>query len=104
MIEDIKKGLNDKAPNMRLQTLIFVQKMSLKKNKRMMPAFKALTIQIVDLNQDGSSEVRDKALDVLCKLKNAYGFGFFGDKLKKLPVKKLETIKNYIDPNSNPVQ
>lgn len=24
MIEDIRKGLNDKAPNMRLQTLIFV--------------------------------------------------------------------------------
>lgn len=55
MIEDIRKGLNDKAPNMRLQTLIFVQKMSLKRNKKMMPAFKTLTIQIVDLSQDGSS-------------------------------------------------
>lgn len=55
MIEDIKKGLSDKAPNMRLQTLIFVEKMAIKKNKKMMGAFKILTIQIVDLNQDGSS-------------------------------------------------
>lgn len=73
----------------------------MKKDKKMINAFKILTIQIVDLNQDGSNEVRDKALDVLCKLKSVYGLNFFGDKLKKLQGKKLQTIQNYVDENED---
>jgi hypothetical protein len=45
--------------------------------------------------------VREKVIDVLCNLKCAYGLNFFGDKLKKIQGKKLQTIQNYIDPNSN---
>lgn len=86
---------------MRSQSLRFLQKMANKRNKKMMGAFKNLTSIIVDLNQDGSSEVRDKALDVLCKLKAGYGINFFGDKLKKIQQKKLQTIQNYIDPNND---
>ena len=67
----------------------------------MIGALKNLTVLIIDLNQDGSSEVRDKALNLLCKLKGAYGMNFFGDKLKKIQGKKLQTIENYIDPNEN---
>lgn len=32
-------------------------------------------------------------------MKVAYGINFFGDKLKKIQGKKLQTIQNYIDPN-----
>lgn len=67
----------------------------------MMPSFKNLTAQIVDLNEDGASEVREKTIDVLCKLKSVYGLNFFGDKLKKIQGKKLQTIQNYVDPNEN---
>jgi len=47
--------------------------------------------------------VRDKALNILCKLKAAYGMNFFGDKLKKIQGKKLQTIENYVDPNDNSI-
>jgi len=47
--------------------------------------------------------VRDKALSILCKLKGAYGMNFFGDKLKKIQGKKLQTIENYVDPNDNSI-
>lgn len=70
---------------MRSQTLRFLEKMASRRNKKMMSTFKNITSIIVDLNQDGASEVRDKALDVLCKIKVAYGINFFGDKLKKIP-------------------
>lgn len=99
LIDDVKEGLSDKAPNMRFQVLKFIEKLVTKKDKKMLNAFKILTVQIVQLSQDGSSEVRDKALDVLCKMKVAYGINFFGDKLKKIQGKKLQTIQNYIDPN-----
>lgn len=56
-----------------------------RKEKKMLNAYKNITTIVVDLNQDGASEVRDKAMDVLCKLKAAYGINFFGDKLKKIP-------------------
>ncbi len=69
----------------------------------MLAPFKNLTMQIVDMNQDGSSQVRDKVIDVLCKMKAAYGFAFFGDKLKKLQGKKLQTIQSYTDPNDNKI-
>lgn len=84
---------------MRFQTLKFVEKLLLKRDKKMLTAFKSLTAPIIQLNQDGSSEVRDKVIDVLCKMKAAYGINFFGDKLKKIQGKKLQTIQNYVDPN-----
>lgn len=56
-----------------------------RKDKKMLNAYKNITTIVVDLYQDGASEVRDKAMDVLCKLKAAYGINFFGDKLKKIP-------------------
>lgn len=88
---------------MRLQTLRFIDKLLGQKDKKMMPTFKNLSLQIIDLNEDGSSEVRDKTLEVLCKLKSVYGLNFFGDKLKKIQGKKLQTIQNYIDPNENKI-
>lgn len=103
LVEDIKEGLKDKAPTMRFQTLKFIEKLVSKRDKKMMGTFKNLTLQIVDLNQDGASEVRDKALDVLCKMKASYGFNFFGDKLKKIQGKKLQTVQNYVDPNENKI-
>jgi len=72
-----------------------------KKDKKMIGCLKNLTLLIIDLSQDGSSEVRDKALSLLCKLKGVYGMNFFGDKLKKIQSKKLQTIENYFDPNEN---
>lgn len=42
-------------------------------------------------------------MDILCKIKGRYGINFFGDKLKKLPQKKLNSIQNYINPDSNEV-
>jgi len=53
--EDIRDGLKDKAPNMRLQTLKLIEKMLSKKDKKMVGSFKNLTLLIIDLNQDGSS-------------------------------------------------
>lgn len=88
---------------MRLQTLKLVEKLVSKKDKKMLAPFKNLSLQIIELNQDGASEVRDKVIDVLCKMKAAYGLGFFGDKLKKLQGKKLQTIQNYTDPNENKI-
>lgn len=86
---------------MRLQTLVLLEKLLAKRDKKMIGTFKNLTQLIIDLNQDGSSEVREKALTLLCKMKGIYGINFFGDKLKKLQGKKLQTIENYIDPNEN---
>jgi hypothetical protein len=36
-------------------------------------------------------------------LKAAYGLNFFGDRLKKIQDKKLQTIQNYIDPNESQI-
>ena len=102
LLDDIKDGLKDKAPNMRLQTLKFLEKIlttSKPTDKKLINTMKILTTSFVDMNQDGSSEVRDKSIDILCKIKGNYGMNFFGDKLKKLPQKKLITIQNYINPN-----
>lgn len=95
--------MKDKAAQMRLQTLKFLLKCLTKKDKRICGGLRTLTQAIVDMNQDGSSEVRDQALDILCKLKARYGMNFFGDKLKKLPGKKLQTIQNYIDPDQSAI-
>lgn len=83
-MEDIREGMKDKSAQMRFQTLKFVEKCLEKRDKKMTNAFKSLTAPIIDMNVDGSSEVRDKSLDILCKLKALYGMNFFGDKLKKL--------------------
>lgn len=40
---------------MRLQTLKLVEKLVSKKDKRMLSPFKNLSLQIIELNQDGAS-------------------------------------------------
>lgn len=47
LIDDVKEGLSDKAPNMRFQVLKFIEKLLTKKDKKMLNAFKILTVQIV---------------------------------------------------------
>lgn len=77
---------------MRLQTLKFIEKLVMKRDKKMINVLKLLTGSIIDLTSDGSLEVRDKALDVLCKMKGSFGINFFGEKLKKIQGKKAQTI------------
>ena len=102
-MEDIREGMKDKAAHMRLQSLKFIENCLVKKEKKISNPMKILTLAIVDMNQDGSSEVRDKAIDILCKMKVIFGINFLGDKLKKLQAKKIETIQNYTDPNRNQI-
>ena len=85
---------------MRFQTLKFLKGMISSKDKKIINAFKNFIPKFVEMNQDGSSEVREIVLEILCKLKAAHGSCFFGDKLKPLPFKKLTTIQNYIDPEN----
>ena len=58
LLDEIKQGLKDKAPNMRLQTLKFIDKLiSVSKNsdKKLSNCLKILTITFVQMHQDGSS-------------------------------------------------
>jgi len=49
---------------------------------------------LVSLTNDSTSEVRDVALSVLCKIKEHHGMIFFEDKLETLPPKKVNQIRS----------
>ena len=57
-----------------------------------MGIFKKLICEIGEKVEDSSSEVRELALNILCKLKIMNGLHFFENKLKKLPSKKVFII------------
>ena len=46
------------------------------------------------MTNDSSSDVRDVALTVLCKIKEHHGMIFFEDKLETLPAKKVNQIRS----------
>jgi hypothetical protein len=62
MLESIKEGMTDKAPNMRMQTLKFLQNSIAKKDAK---TVKSLLDMIVKLAGDGTLEVREKVVELV---------------------------------------
>jgi hypothetical protein len=89
MLESIKEGMTDKAPNMRVQVLTFLQNSITKKDAK---AMKSLLDMLVKLASDGTLEVREKVVELVAELKNVYGMGFLGDKFKHVQSQKLQKI------------
>lgn len=95
LMEDIKAGLEDKAPNMRRQVLKFLRNFaSNKTDQKVIAQMRGIVDRIAKMTEDGSAEVRVEALELLCKLKVTHDMRFFGDKLKALDQKKLAAIKS----------
>lgn len=96
-IEDLEKEIveafRDKSPQMRLNTLKLLKEVSSKKEPKTSKILKSMLSTIVSLTNDSSSDVRDVALSVLCKIKEHHGMIFFEDKLESLPAKKISTIR-----------
>ena len=80
---------------MRLQTIKFLQKILLKRYTKLQSFYKLHICNIISLQGDGNADVRQAIITILCKLKNYYGMGFFGDKLKDIPAKKVVQIFNH---------
>lgn len=89
MLESIKEGLVDKAPQMRQQTLKFVQDSMTKKDGKII---RQLFDCFLKLTTDGAAEVRDKVIEVIRDVKNLYGSGFIGDKFQNVQSQKLQHI------------
>jgi hypothetical protein len=66
MLEEIRFGLNDKAANMRMQIIKFLINFAPRKDAKVMNCMKGLVDAVCRLTEDGSSDVRDTALDLLC--------------------------------------
>lgn len=94
MIEKIKQNLTDKAPNMKVETLNFVKNAF--KQKKQAKAAKSLMETLKFLMNDATVEVRDKAFEVLCKIKSIFGTEVIGriDEWKNIPKEKIMKIKN----------
>jgi hypothetical protein len=80
-IEDLEReiveGVRDKSPQMRLNTLKLLKELSGKKEPKTTRILKSMLTSLVSLTNDSSSEVRDAALAVLCKIKENHGMIFF---------------------------
>jgi hypothetical protein len=77
MQDEIKLGLKDKSPQMRLNTLKLLKEISSKKDTKTTKIMKGLLETLIGLTNDSSSDVRDIALSLLCKIKEHYGMIFF---------------------------
>lgn len=66
---------------MRLNTLKLLKDLSAKKEQKTAKILKSLLASLISLTNDSTSEVRDVALSVLCKIKEHHGMIFFEDKL-----------------------
>jgi len=98
ILDSIKEGLTDKAPNMRQQTLKLVQSSITKKDGK---TVRSLMDTLLKLTTDGAAEVRDKVIEVIADVKNLFGSGFIGDKFKDVQSQKLQKIlseKNEVMP------
>lgn len=60
--------------------------------KKDMKTMRVLLDAIVKLATDGAVEVRDKFVELIGEIKNAYGVAFFGDKLRDIQSQKLQKI------------
>lgn len=76
-MKEIRLGLDDKTPNMRLQTLKFLMNF-IYKHSKCVPNIRELLDKIIKMNEDGNADVRNMAIEVLCKIKIAFGIQFFG--------------------------
>lgn len=57
-----------------------------------MNLLRVLTDKIIQLTEDGVVKVRNQALDVLIAFKTTFGMKFFGEKVRALDPKKLQTL------------
>ena len=58
----------------------------------MVTVLRSLVDKLIILTEDGAAKVRSQALDTLIALKGVHGMKFFGDKLRNLDPKKLQTL------------
>jgi len=79
---------------MKLNTLKLLKDLGSKKEQRSTKILKTLLGTLISLTNDSTSEVRDVALSVLCKIKEHHGMIFFEDKLEGMPQKKVNQIKS----------
>lgn len=86
--------MRDKSPQMRLNTLKLLKEVSAKKEPKTSKILKSMLTTLMALTNDSSSDVRDVALSVLCKIKEQHGMIFFEDRLESLPAKKLNIIRS----------
>ncbi len=100
-IQNIKDGLNDKAPQMKEETLKFMENFFNRKEQKIINTLRIFTDKIIQLSEDGSAKVRSQALETLCALKVIHGMKFFGEKIKNLDPKKLQTLELAKGPAKN---
>ena len=91
-MEYIKDGLNDKSPLMKEETMKFLKHFMPKKDQKITNLIRNILDKLIQLTEDGAAKVRSQSLECLCELKIIHGIKFFGDKIKKLDPKKLQTI------------
>lgn len=60
-MKEIRIGLDDKAPSMRMQTLKFLMNF-ISKNSKSVPNIRELLDKIIKMNEDGNAEVRNMAV------------------------------------------
>lgn len=72
-----------------------------KKDSKTISLLRALIDKIVALTEDSTVKVRNQAFDVLVTLKATHSMKFFGDKLRALDNKKLQTLELAKAPNQS---
>lgn len=96
MMEDIKRCLDDKASNLKLQTIKFLIHFAPLKDTKIMGCLRGLVDRIVKLNEDGSNDVRNAAFELLSVLKKYHDMKFFGERLKHLNPKKVQSLQSVV--------
>lgn len=77
-VQNIKDGLNDKSPQMKDETMKFMQNFFGRKEPKIMNTLRTFLDKIIQLTEDGTVKVRSQALETLCALKVIHGMKFFG--------------------------
>ena len=93
-MEDIRVGLDDKASNMKCQTMKFVEIFTKRREQKVKNQLKTLLDRLVRMGEDGNNDVRKQSVALLGKIKVAYGWDFVRDKVEKMDPKKQKEIKN----------
>ena len=75
-MEDIRSGLDDKAPVMKCQTMRFVNNLARRRDTKVKNALKQLLDRLVKMTEDGSAEVRKQSVGLLSQLKITFGSEF----------------------------
>ena len=92
-VENIRDGLRDKSPNMREEVLKFASLFVQKKDHKNITLLRSIAEKVIPMTEDGVVKVRNQALDLLIKFKVTHGMKFFGDKVRLLEPKKLQTLE-----------